>query len=349
MVDLANPNASAVRIADDVLFRGAIDVDSSGTIPRSHFDALAAAGLYGIAGPVEAGGWDVDPRAHLRIRETLAGGCLTTAFVWAQHHGVVRCVRSADTAVQEAWLQGLCTGRLRGGLALAGLRPGPVTLRVAAAEDGRWTIAGESPMVTGWGHVDVLLVGARLGADEVVFALVDTSHPRLRAQRLRLAALDASATVRLHFDEVVVEESAIVQCTTLPAWLAGGETVRHNGALAIGVAARCARLAGETGLSEQVACCRDALDVAADGDELAQARADASLLAVRAASYLVAARGSAAVDLSEHAQRLAREAIFLLAFGQKPSIKQALLRGAVTKDGWFSQRRAPARRALEIG
>jgi hypothetical protein len=30
--------------------------------------------------------------------------------------------------------------------------------------------------------------------------------------------------------------------------------------------------------------------------------------------------------MREHAQRLAREAIFLLAFGQRPAIKQALLR-----------------------
>jgi hypothetical protein len=70
---------------------------------------------------------------------------------------------------------------------------------------------------------------------------------------------------------------------------------------------------------------RAALDRAADGDELAQARADAALFAARAASYVVAARGSSAIDLREHAQRLAREATFLLAFGQRPAIKRALL------------------------
>jgi alkylation response protein AidB-like acyl-CoA dehydrogenase len=284
--------------------------------------------MYGISGPIEAGGSDLGALEQQRIRETLAGGCLTTAFVWAQHHGVVRAVRDAAPAVRDAWLEGLCSGRVQGGLALAGLRPGPSSLRIAATPDGGWTIAGSSPMVTGWGYLDVLLVGARLESDEIVFALVDTSHPGLRARPRRLAALDASRTVELTFDDVVIDRAtSVLQTTALPAWAAAGESVRLNGALSIGVAERCARLAGEPALLARVVAARHALDVADDGDELAQARADASLLAMRAASYLVAQRGSAAVDVREHAQRLAREAIFLLAFGQRPAIKQALLRG----------------------
>jgi hypothetical protein len=46
-----------------------------------------------------------------------------------------------------------------------------------------------------------------------------------------------------------------------------------------------------------------------------------------AAAHLVAGRGSSALDTSEHAQRLAREAVFLLAFGQRPAIQRALLDG----------------------
>jgi alkylation response protein AidB-like acyl-CoA dehydrogenase len=318
--------SAASRLADDVLFPAALDVDGSGAIPGTHFDALAAAGMYGIAGPVEAGGSDLSPHDQQRIRETLAGGCLTTAFVWAQHHGVVRAVHEAAAVVRDAWLPGLCDGRVRGGLALAGLRPGPSSLRIAPAADGRWEISGTSPMVTGWGYLDVLLVGARLPSDEIAFALVDTAHPGLRAHPRRLAALDASRTVQLAFEDVVIDGAAsVLRTTALPAWAAEGAGVRLNGALAVGVAERCARLAELRSLHADVAAARRNLDAAADGDELARARADASLLAMRAASYLVAQRGSAAVDVREHAQRLAREAIFLLAFGQRPAIKQALL------------------------
>ena len=284
--------------------------------------------MYGLAGPVEAGGSDLGAAEQQRIRETLAGGCLTTAFVWAQHHGVVRAVRDAAVGVRDAWLPGLCDGRVRGGLALAGLRPGPSSLRMAPAGDGCLTIAGSSPMVTGWGYLDLLLVGARLPAGEIGFALVNTTHPGLRASPRRLAALDASRTVELTFEDVSIDgDASLVRTTALPAWAAEGAGVRLNGALAIGVADRCARLTEVRSLQADVAAARRALDAAADGDELARARADASLLAMRAASYLVAQRGSAAVDMREHAQRLAREAIFLVAFGQRPAIKQALLDG----------------------
>ena len=55
------------------------------------------------------------------------------------------------------------------------------------------------------------------------------------------------------------------------------------------------------------------------------ARAAASTLAWRAAGAVVAAGGSRSVLLTGHAQRLAREAAFLLVFGQRPAIRSALL------------------------
>ena len=314
------------RIADELLFEHALDVDARDDIPRAHFDALADAGLYGIAGPREAGGLDLDVVRQRRIREVLAGGCLSTTFVWAQHHGAVRCVRAAPAPVRDAWLEPLCSGRMRAGLALAGLHPDLAPLRIERRGTG-WTVDGSSPMVTGWGYLDVLLVAARVSSGGVTFALVDTDLPGLHAQPRRLAALNATRTVALRFDSVALGDADVVETTQMPAWAAEGEGVRINGALAIGVAERCARLTGLAALHADVAQARHALDAATDGEELAQARAGAALLALRAASTVVVARGSAAVDMTEHAQRLAREAIFLLAFGQRPAIKAALLRG----------------------
>jgi len=317
------------RLADDLLFERALDVDARDEIPRGHFDALAAAGLYGIEGPRDAGGLDLDVVTRRRIRERLAGGCLSTAFVWAQHHGAVRCVRAAPAPIRDLWLQRLCSGQARAGLALAGLIPAPAPLLRIERRGLGWALDGSSPMVTGWGYLDVLLVAARVHSepDAVAFALVDTSLPGLRAQPRRLAACNAARTVQLRFDGVKIGDDDVVETLDLPAWAAAGEGVRLNGVLAIGVAERCARLLASDSLHAEIATARDALDAAADGDELAQVRADAALLAMRAASTLVVARGSAAVDMCEHAQRLAREAIFLLAFGQRPAIKEALLRG----------------------
>lgn len=317
----------AAALADELLFARALDVDRRGRVPVGHLRSLAAAGLFGIAGPRAAGGADCDARTRRRVRELLAGGCLTTAFVWAQHQGVVARLRAgARAALQEAWLPDLCAGRTRGGLALAGLLPGPPRLRAAPATGGGVRIDGSAPAVSGWGYVDVLLVVARSGPREVTAALVDVADPGLHAQRRRLAVLDGTRTVALRFDGVRAAADAVVGTSALPAWESAGEGVRANGAHAIGVAARCARIAGEAALLDAVAQRRAALDDAADGDELAAARADAALLAVRAASILVAARGSAAVDDGEHAQRLMREAMFLLAFGQRPAIRAQLLR-----------------------
>jgi alkylation response protein AidB-like acyl-CoA dehydrogenase len=315
---------AVARIADDVLFAHALEVDRTATIPPDHFGALADLGLFGIAGPPEAGGLDLDARDQRRVRETLASGCLTTAFVWAQHQSVVRRLRQAPPALQRKWLPDLCAGRVRGGVVLAGLLPAPEPLlRIRPSHDG-FTISGTAPAVSGWAHIGILLVVARRDPGEVVYVLVDPRSPGLHVQPRTLAVLDGTSTVALEFHTVRVSAMAVVHAEPLPPWAAAGDGVRANGAFAIGVADRCARICDEPWMHDAVAERRGALDAAADGKDLAEARAGASLLAVRTASYLVTARGSSAVDIGEHAQRLAREATFLLAFGQRPAIADAL-------------------------
>ena len=43
-------------VADEVLFPAALEVDRSGIIPESHWDRLAAEGMYGLAAPPDLGG-----------------------------------------------------------------------------------------------------------------------------------------------------------------------------------------------------------------------------------------------------------------------------------------------------
>jgi hypothetical protein len=72
---------------------------------------------------------------------------------------------------------------------------------------------------------------------------------------------------------------------------------------------------------------RDRLDsiAPADADAMSVARADASLFAIKAATALVARTGGTSVMMSEHAQRLMREAMFTMVQGQTPAIKAAML------------------------
>jgi alkylation response protein AidB-like acyl-CoA dehydrogenase len=96
--------------------------------------------------------------------------------------------------------------------------------------------------------------------------------------------------------------------------------MRTNGSLALGVAGRCARLLGSTALDERLADCRAALDEASI-DEMPAARAAAGVLAVEAAAALVASGGGRSIVRDHHAQRLARESMFLLVQGQTPTIR----------------------------
>jgi hypothetical protein len=184
--------------------------------------------------------------------------------------------------------------------------------------------------VTGWGLIDLLLLVARGPGDTAVTLIVDAvPQPGLTASRQRLSAVNASATVRLRFDDVMVPgERFVSQVPFDPAASLRPDRLRVDGSLALGVARRCGRLLGPGPLDDELAACRERLDDAltADVAAMAQARAAASELTVRATAALAVQTGSTAVSVDAHAQRLAREALFLLVFGLRPAIKGALLR-----------------------
>jgi alkylation response protein AidB-like acyl-CoA dehydrogenase len=330
--------AVARRLADEVLFPDTMRVDGLDAVPAAHLGALAAEGLYGAAAPTNAGGLGLDLPALGAVTEELVSGCLTTAFVWVQHCGVLRRLvadswvsgapGAAAAASRGDWIRAACRGKLRGGVALAGQIPGPPLLR--AQPDGHgWRLDGTVPWVTGWGMVDVLLVAARGPSDSVVTLLMDAAAiPGLTVSRYRLAAVDASVTVKLGFDGVVVPaERFVSQKPFDPAASLRPEGLRLDGSLALGVALRCCRLLGRGPLDDEVDTCRARLDdaITADADAMVQARAAASELALRAAAALAVYDGSKSVTTDQHAQRLGREALFLMVFGSRPPIKSTLL------------------------
>jgi alkylation response protein AidB-like acyl-CoA dehydrogenase len=339
----------ARRIADEVLFPSALIVDSADRVPAAHFDCLAAARLYGLAGPVSAGGLDADLATFCGVTEIMAGGCLATAFVWLQHHAAVRALAaSANQALAAECLEPLCLGTRRAGVALGGARPGAPLLR-ARPVPGGWTFDGTAPWVTGWDMIDVVYTLARDESGTLIAALLPAvTSASLSAEQLDLVAVNASRTVELSFDAHFVPSGLVTGTVPLADWLAGDAGgLRPNGSLALGVAARCCRLiseaagAAESGgagaaasgvagaapgdLAAQLAAARAALD-AADAATLPNARAAAAELAFRASGALVTAAGSRSILAGQHPQRLAREALFLLVFGSRPAIRDQLTR-----------------------
>jgi alkylation response protein AidB-like acyl-CoA dehydrogenase len=325
LVTAAELRTRAVGLADGLLFPSAMAVDAADAVPVSHLDALAAAGLYGLAGPASAGGADADLATFCDVIEIMAGGCLSTTFVWLQHHGVVRAIAStANERLRSCWLEPLCRGERRAGIALGGARPGPPLLR-ARQVDGGYVLDGTAPWVTGWNRVDAVYTLARLPDDRLVAALVPAGAGEgPTAQRLRLVAVNPSWTVELSFAGYFVPDALVCSVFPQAEFLArDAEGLRPNGSLSLGVAARCCRLIGPGPLDAGLVTRRERLDLA-DSDSMPAARAAASQFAFQAAGAAVAAAGSTGILADQHPERLAREALFLLVFGSRPAIKESL-------------------------
>ncbi|MGA3214168.1 MAG: acyl-CoA dehydrogenase family protein [Acidimicrobiales bacterium] len=327
MSDNAETLLRAERVAEEILFPGALETDASPVVPLDRLDALAAEGLYGLFGPVEAGGLGADPVTGAEVTEILAGACLTSSFVWTQHHSAVLAVAGAQSeTLRDQWLTPLCRGDLRAGVAFAGLRrPGPPIL-TARPTAGGWVLQGNAPWVTGWGRIDVVHTAARDLEGNVVWLLVDaTESPTLAVERLQLAAVNASATVSASFEAHEVSADRLTLTEPFDAWLARDASgLARNGSFPLGVARRCSALIGPELFAPEIAACRRLLH-APTSESVVEARCWAAELAVRAASALVAHGGGRSLLTNAQAQRLAREAMFLLVFGQTPSIRQVQL------------------------
>jgi alkylation response protein AidB-like acyl-CoA dehydrogenase len=165
---------SVRRLADDVLFASALDVDRSGVIPATHWQALADAGLYGLAASPGDGGMGVGFPEVIEALETMASACLATTFTFVQHHGLVMSLSaSTNTALREVYLADLVSGRVRAGVAFAGVIPDPPRVRCVRV-DGGWSLTGDAPFVSGWGIVHVLqLSSGDVETGDIINGIVD--------------------------------------------------------------------------------------------------------------------------------------------------------------------------------
>jgi len=315
---------SAQRLADEVLFPAAIETDAKQVLPVELLDTLADEGFYGLTGPRSAGGADADFPTVCSVVEALASGCLTTAFVWAQHIGAVRAAAASENDAVRAWTAPLCRGERRAGLALGGALPEPPVLRVSESADG-WRFTGASPFVSGWGRIDVMHAAARTEDGRLVWAFVDAQEKEsLTVTRLDLVALNATNTVRADFRDHAVPADRVTSIAPYREGPTPPEVLRIHASLALGVAARCRRLLGPTPLDEEVDKIRADLD-RLDPSTIEAARAAAGELAMRASSALAVEVGSRSLLVDHQAQRLAREALFCLVYALRPGSRETLL------------------------
>lgn len=327
----------ARELADGLLAPAAERVDQEG-VPASHIEAIRRSGLLGVNAPVAYGG-SAAPAAVVReTAEILAGACCSTWFVQTQHHTPVLTLAKTALPVRDRLLGPLARGELLSGVAYAHLRSYPrVPVRVRREADG-WRFCGTVPWYTGWGLNDVMLLAGVTEDDEALFAFVDArEQPGLRpSEPMRLAALTASRTVSLDLDGLRVPEAAVALRTPYAHWAAPDrlKTLNANPAV-FGITEAALALVAE----EYAAALRTRLEetrqrayALADhpfpheyADERLALRAEAFTLMRTATTAALVSGGGRAMSLDHRAQRLAREALFLLVQGQTAESRTAHL------------------------
>ncbi|MGH9131834.1 MAG: acyl-CoA dehydrogenase family protein [Acidimicrobiales bacterium] len=293
--------AEAARlVAEQVLAPRAQETDRAARVPQSNLEALASAGLFGIAcasgvpaAEGSAAGVSAARGGAMRqVQEALAGACGATYFVWAQHHSPVRRLRaSPNSGLRNRWLDRLCAGEALAGVAFAYMRrPGPPPVR-AERQPGGWQVDGVAPFVTSWGLADVFVVAGVSGAtvdsdqagpDVVWFCLEGRATEAVRpSPPMALSVLGSTCTVVLRLEGLFVPDEDVVSVEPFAAWKARDRLATPQpSAAAFGVATRCASLLGSLA-AEREGTESGPLSRAAGSltDELASCRAHAYGLA----------------------------------------------------------------------
>lgn len=344
-----SPAVQRARALADELLRPSAEQVDRGVVPRAHLDAWSAAGLLGLGGPPAYGGGGAPAPVLREVTELLAGASGATWFVATQHAMPLATVAASDDeALKERLLPGLCSGQVLAGVAFAHLRrrtPAVTATRV----DGGWRFDGHVGWMTSWGLCDVLLLGGLSPDGEVVLAVLPARDGAgiTASAPLELAAMQATRTVTLDLDGLVVPDADVAEVSDATAWLAGDALRTANaGAHHFGLQRECVRRLAETAARRDdgtAAALAHALG--AEGDRLRSVaytllddvppdehlddrlavRASVLELVVRTATALVAATGGSAMAADAAPQRLAREALFMLVQAQTAATREATL------------------------
>jgi acyl-CoA dehydrogenase len=155
------------RRAYPVLKRHAADVDRSDRFASESVSAVRDEGLMGLLVPAEFGGLGGDLDDLVLIAQCLAGGCLSTAMIWAMHcQQVDTLVRFGSPALCDRLLPRIASGSLYIASVTSERGKGGhlLTANAPLGEDpGCLDIERDAPVVTGGLHADGYLITMRAG------------------------------------------------------------------------------------------------------------------------------------------------------------------------------------------
>lgn len=207
------------RYAESVLKPSALHTDRHG-ITGERVAELAEIGLLNHLAPAEFSGAAVGLQADRRIREILAGACLNTWLLWAQHAPFVQQLaeQHASGKTLSELERDIVHGNLLVGAGISDVRRFPTRHVSAARGPGGWVFSGTISWVTGWGLNQVLTVAAvEPSTETVVTGLVPVSD-RTVASALDLGVVAGSSTQRVRLHDVHVPDGDVISTEALARW-----------------------------------------------------------------------------------------------------------------------------------
>ena len=327
----------------------ATEHDRTATWPADDLADLAAAGVLGGSVPADFGGAGNDPLDVTLLQERVAAASLATALVLSQRDSAAALIAdSENTELKHDLLPLLAENEVFATIGIAQLTTsrqgrGPA---VRATPDGDgFTLDGTIPWSTGAGEADYIVTGAALpDGRQLLVALPSDLRGVRRRPPMPLVAMAASRTAAVDLAGVSIRPRHLLagpadrvlagRAKPVPlnqSYLATGHV---RGALELiathdsdagreALASLAAQL--ERVQSRLLSFEEDAAHPQA-GPEL---RAAAAELALRAAHTAVALFKGGALLADHPAQRLAREAMFLLVWScPNPVIEQTVRRVA---------------------
>ncbi len=337
----------ARELADSKLARRATAIDHARRLPRTHWSALARAGMFGLTVPREHGGAGASSATVWTCIEELAAVCGVTAFVLQQHHSACGLIADGPADLASANLPWYAVGTRTVGVAFAHVRnEANPPVRVSAVLDG-YRFDGVAPWFTGAELFDDVVIAGQLPSGDLVYALVPVlSGPFMsRSAPLRLAAMQASCTVALTFDGLVVPEECVVHVWSRDQQLEADVLGRLRiGAQLCGVSRAAISLIRETARDgdraatdaadalevelDAVRAAFQAVDPTPDSPQALVVRSWGTELAIRAAETSLIAVGGRGLATTHQAQRLCREALFYAVTITTPSVRAGMLEWA---------------------
>lgn len=346
-VDQANTHplvAQVATLARTTLKSRMLLTDSQG-VPAGIIRLLRDAGALNHLASPRYSGAALGKAEDRRLHELLAGSCLNTWLVWAQHASIAARVEAAlqGEAPGHELIDGLLRGRIFAGAGLSDVRRYPGRFIAAERAAGGWRFHGTVSWVSGWGLNEVLLIaGVDPRQEQVVLALVPISD-RFKATPLALAALAGSRTARVDLDGAFVEDALVLSVDPLPVWRARDDQTAvdakpHLFGLAAAVLEELrddphtlAREAAEAwtpkvaDLRTRAYALADAPDAADHYDERLRIRVQAGEALDTISRALFVARAGRSLQGNDSAQYYLRSAHFLLVQAQTDAVRAAQL------------------------